>query len=64
MTQAYRLSRASAVAPFEYVLLIFALFWGWTVFGEWPDASIFVGAAVVIAAGIYVFVREGRKTAG
>lgn len=60
MTQAYRLSRASAVAPFEYVLLIFSLFWGWTVFGEWPAASTLLGALVVIGSGIYVFLREGR----
>ncbi|MGB3246386.1 MAG: DMT family transporter [Sulfitobacter sp.] len=58
MTQAYRLSHASAVAPFEYVLLVFSLFWGWQVFGEWPETSVFVGAAVIIAAGIYVFMRE------
>lgn len=60
MTQAYRLSRASVVAPFEYVLLIFSLFWGWTVFGEWPQSSVFVGAAIVIGSGVYVFVREGQ----
>lgn len=64
MTQAYRLSRASAVAPFEYVLLIFSLFWGWTIFGEWPQASVLLGAAVVIGSGIYVFMREGRVKAG
>lgn len=61
LTQAYRLSDASAVAPFEYALLIYALFWGWTVFGEWPAPTVFVGATVVIASGIYVFLREGRK---
>lgn len=60
MTQAYRLSRASVVAPFEYVLLIFSLFWGWTVFGEWPAATVMVGAAIVIASGVYIFMREGR----
>ncbi len=60
MTQAYRLSRASVVAPFEYMLLIYALFWGWTIFGEWPDATVFAGAAVIIAAGIYIFLREDR----
>lgn len=60
MTQAYRLSRASVVAPFEYVLLIFSLFWGWTVFGEWPQSSVFIGAAIVIGSGVYVFVREGQ----
>ena len=61
MTQAYRLSPASIVAPFEYVLLIYALFWGWTVFGEWPEPAVFVGAAVIIAAGCYVFLRADRK---
>ena len=61
MTQAYRLSRASVVAPFEYVLLIFSLFWGWTVFGEWPQTSVLVGAAIVIASGVYVFLREGQR---
>ena len=60
MTQAYRLSRASVVAPFEYILLIFALIWGWTVFGEWPEDVVFYGAAIVIASGVYVFLREGR----
>lgn len=61
MAQAYRLSPASAVAPFEYSLLIYALFWGWTIFGEWPAPMVFVGAAVVIGSGIYVFVREGQR---
>tara|TARA_R110002094_G_scaffold103028_6_gene102611 strand:- start:2344 stop:3243 length:900 start_codon:yes stop_codon:yes gene_type:complete len=61
MSQAYRLSRASVVAPFEYVLLIFSLFWGWTVFGEWPASTVFVGAAIVIGSGVYVFVREGQN---
>jgi S-adenosylmethionine uptake transporter len=63
LTQAYRLSHASVVAPFEYVLLIYALFWGWSIFGEWPAPTVFVGAAVVIASGVYVFVREGRQAA-
>jgi S-adenosylmethionine uptake transporter len=58
MTQAYRLSRASVVAPFEYMLLIYALIWGWTIFGEWPEPAVFMGAAVIIGAGIYVFLRE------
>lgn len=61
ISQAYRLSHASAVAPFEYILLIFSLFWGWTVFDEWPNLSVFLGAAVVIGSGAYVFLREGRK---
>ncbi|MDF1729220.1 MAG: DMT family transporter [Sulfitobacter sp.] len=61
MSQAYRLSPASVVAPFEYVLLLYALFWGWTVFGEWPDDTVFIGAAIVIGSGVYVFLREGQQ---
>lgn len=63
LTQAYRLSNASAVAPFEYMLLIYSLFWGWTVFGEWPAPTVFVGAAIVISSGVYIFVREGHRRA-
>jgi S-adenosylmethionine uptake transporter len=64
MTQAYRLSRASVVAPFEYMLLIYALIWGWTIFGEWPEPAVFMGAAVIIGAGIYVFLREDSVKRG
>lgn len=62
MSQAYRLSRASAVAPFEYVLLVFALFWGWIVFDEWPAPTVFAGAAIIIASGVYIFMREERRS--
>lgn len=61
MSQAYRLARASAVAPFEYVLLIFALIWGWLIFDEWPAPTVFAGAAIIIASGIYIFLREERR---
>lgn len=58
MTQAYRLSPVSVVAPFEYVLLIFALFWGWLIFSDWPQLSVLAGAVIVIGSGIYVVLRE------
>jgi S-adenosylmethionine uptake transporter len=60
MSQAYRLSRASDVAPFEYSLLLFALFWGWTIFGEWPAPTVFIGAGIIISAGFYIFLRENK----
>ncbi len=61
MSQAYRLASAAVVAPFEYILLVFALFWGWTIFGEWPAREVLAGAAIIIAAGIYIFWRENRR---
>lgn len=61
LSQAYRMARASAVAPFEYVLLVFALIWGWLVFDEWPAPTVFAGAAIIIASGVYIFLREDRR---
>ena len=61
MSQAYRLAAASTVAPFEYMLLIYALFWGWLIFGEWPPGTVFIGAAVVIASGVYIVWRERAR---
>lgn len=60
MSQAYRLARASAVAPFEFMLLIYALFWGWAFLGEWPAPLVFAGAGVILAANGFVFWRENR----
>lgn len=54
MSQAYRLGRAATVAPFEYALLLYAMFWGWSIFGEVPGGFVLAGAGLVIAAGAYV----------
>jgi S-adenosylmethionine uptake transporter len=64
MSQAYRLAAASTVAPFEYMLLLYSLFWGWMVFGEWPPGTVFIGAAIVIASGVYIVWRERGVRAG
>ncbi|THH38960.1 DMT family transporter [Aliishimia ponticola] len=61
MSQAYRMAAAAVVAPFEYLLLIYSLFWGWTVFGEWPKPTVFLGAAIIVLAGVYIVWRERGK---
>jgi S-adenosylmethionine uptake transporter len=62
MSQAYRLAAASVVAPFEYLLLLYALFWGWAVFGEWPAPRVLLGAFIIIGSGIFIVWRErGRR---
>ncbi len=58
MAQAYRLAAASTVAPFEYLLMLYALFWGWTIFGEWPAPTVFLGAGIIVASGVYIVWRE------
>jgi drug/metabolite transporter (DMT)-like permease len=48
----------SAVAPFRYTIILFAIVSGVTVFGHFPDALTLVGTVIVVAAGLYTFYRE------
>ena len=46
------------IAPFRYTSLIWALVIGFVIFGEWPDAMTFVGAAIVVGTGLFTLYRE------
>ncbi len=61
LSAAYRSANAAVIAPFEYTALPLAIFWGWVVFGHLPGASVLAGIALVAAAGVYVFLREGKR---
>ena len=61
LSQAYRIANASVIAPFEYFNLPMAIFWGWMVFGEFPDVWVAMGIALIALSGIYVFLRERVK---
>ncbi len=58
LAQAYRLGEPSAVAPFEYTGLIWALFYGALIWGEWPDETAGMGMLMIVGAGLYVLLRE------
>lgn len=58
ISQAYRVAEAGLVAPFEYVAMPLAVFWGVMVWGEWPDAVAWIGISLIGGAGLYVFYRE------
>lgn len=60
ISQAYRLCEAGLAAPFEYIALPLAIFWGFVIFGEWPDIMTWVGVAMIIAGGLYMVWRETR----
>jgi S-adenosylmethionine uptake transporter len=62
LSQAYRLSDAATVAPFEYLGLPLAVFWGWAVFAEFPKWEIWIGMALIIGSGLFVFLREQQKS--
>ncbi len=48
----------SAVAPFRYTIILFAIVSGVLIFGHFPDAMTLAGTAIVVAAGLYTFYRE------
>jgi drug/metabolite transporter (DMT)-like permease len=58
VVQAHRLAPASVLAPFSYSQLIWATLAGWLVFGNLPDEWTLVGAAIIIASGLYTAHRE------
>ena len=58
MGQAYRTTEAALIAPFEYVGMPMAIFWGALIFGTWPDATGWVGIALICGAGLYMLWRE------
>lgn len=55
---AFKLADAATVAPLQYTQLFWAIVFGWLVFGDFPSMAKFVGAALIIASGLYIFFRE------
>jgi len=63
-TIAHRLAPASALAPFVYVQMVYMTLSSWLIFHVTPDAWVLTGAAVVMAAGLYVWLRERQLARG
>lgn len=64
VSQAYRTTEASLIAPFEYVGMPMAIFWGVVYFHTWPDRTAWFGIALICGAGLYTLWREtvrGKK---
>jgi drug/metabolite transporter (DMT)-like permease len=58
LTESYRYAPASVVAPFDYVLLLWAFFFGYVLFGEIPSSYVYAGAVIVAGSGLFVIWRE------
>lgn len=61
VVEAMRVGEISAVTPFRYTRLIFALIIGILIFGERPDLMTLAGATLVIGSGLYTFARERMR---
>ena len=58
ITEAFRLGEASAIAPLEYSALAWGLGLDWILWRTLPDAVTLIGAAIIIASGVYLVRRE------
>jgi len=58
LTQSYKLSEVSLVAPLKYLALIFAIIFGYFIWNEIPTAKTLIGASLVIFASLIIFRRE------
>lgn len=56
--KAYRHAPVSVLAPFDYSALIWGALLGWLIWREQPGVEIWIGAAIVTAAGVYIARRE------
>ena len=60
---AHRYAPSSAIAPFVYQQVIYMALFGYLVFGDVPGSAVWIGAAIVVVSGLYLFARE-RKVLG
>ena len=58
LSQSYKFSEVSLVTPLKYLALVFAIVFGYLIWGEVPSVKTLVGAILVIASSIIIFRRE------
>ena len=60
VNRSLKLAAASVVVPYQYSMIIWAVLFGLIVFGDVPQAATLAGAAIIIGAGLYIFLRERK----
>jgi drug/metabolite transporter (DMT)-like permease len=60
VNRSLKLAPASIVVPYQYTTIIWAVAFGYLVFGDVPDLAMLAGAAIIIAAGLFILARERR----
>ncbi len=58
VNRSLKLAPASTVVPYQYTTIVWAVVFGYAVFGDVPDVAMLVGAAIIIAAGLFILARE------
>ena len=61
LAQAYRAAPAGSVAPFEYVMIVWAVVWGYVFWGSVPGPATLVGLVLTVGAGLYLGQHEAGR---
>lgn len=63
LNKALSLSPTAVLMPFHYTMIVWGMLLGWYYFDEIPDWQMLVGAAIIVASGLYVIYRERKVRA-
>ncbi len=58
------LSPASVVMPFHYTQIVWGIVFGWAIWRDVPDVQMLAGAALIVAAGLFIMYREQVRASG
>ncbi|MEA2933747.1 MAG: hypothetical protein QOD74_393, partial [Variibacter sp.] len=64
VNRSLRLAPASVVVPYQYTMIVWAVVFGFAVFGDVPPLRVMIGSAIIVAAGLFIFLREQRLRHG
>jgi drug/metabolite transporter (DMT)-like permease len=58
VNRSLKLAPASVVVPYQYTMIVWAVLFGFVVFGDVPHPATIIGAIIIIGAGLYIYLRE------
>jgi drug/metabolite transporter (DMT)-like permease len=58
LTEAWASAQVSALAPYSFSSLLWAILFGWIAFGDVPGLLTVVGATLIVVASLYILHRE------
>ena len=61
IVHAYQFAEVHVLAPFEYIVILWALLFGWLLFSEVPTLIMLLGCAIVITSGLLVASDEKKN---
>jgi drug/metabolite transporter (DMT)-like permease len=64
VNRSLRLAPATVVVPYQYTMIVWAVVFGFAVFGDVPPLRVMIGSAIIVAAGLFIFLREQRLRHG